>query len=186
MTQEDYDAAVQDYEKLQYLAQETQFVDIGFGFQEDPVTGKLIETSAFNAALNGINFLGYGLDEDGDPKNIYSLIQRMREVSESVPVAGKWNDATWNEFDRLTGKLEKAVSTYQTEYVNLDASSGKLKGQQELLVDNADTVWEQYSSIEDVDMAEAITAFLWAQYSYNAALRVGNSVLSQSLMDYLS
>ena len=39
--------------------------------------------------------------------------------------------------------------------------------------------------IEDVDDAEAISAFLWASYSYNAALRVGNSVLSQSLMDYM-
>ena len=185
MDKSDYDAAVQDYEKLQYLAAETQFVDIGFGFQEDPITGKLIETSAFNAALNGINFLGYGLDEDGDPKNIYSLIQKMKEVADKASANDTWK-TDWDEFNRLTGKLEKAVSTYQTEYVNLDASSGKLKGQQELLVENADTVWEQYSSIEDVDMAEAITAFLWAQYSYNAALRVGNSVLSQSLMDYLN
>ena len=35
-------------------------------------------------------------------------------------------------------------------------------------------------------MADAISAFLWAQYSYNAALKVGNSILGQSLMDYLS
>ena len=172
-------------DKLNYLAQEKQFVDIGYGFQEDPVTGKLIESSAFDAALNGINFLGYGLDEDGDPKNIYSLIQKLREVSESVPDAGKWDNATWNEFDRLVGKLEDAVSTYQTEYVNLDASSGKLKGQQALLVDNFDTLQEQYSDIEDVDMVDAITSFIWAEYCYNAALKVGNSILSESLMDYL-
>ena len=185
ITPEEYDQQKLDYDKLQYLAAETQFVDIGFGFQEDPVTGKLIETSAFDAALNGINFLGYGLDEDGDPRNIYSLLQRMREVSNSVPEAGKWDDATWNEFDRLVGKLEGAVSKYQTEYVDLDASSGKLKGQQELLVDNFDTLQEQYSDIEDVDMVDAITSFIWAEYCYNAALKVGNSILSESLMDYL-
>ena len=185
ITRESYEQQKLDYEKLQYLAQETQFVDIGFGFQEDPVTGKLIETSAFNAALNGINFIGYGLDEDGDPKNLYSLVQKLRAVSDTASANDSWT-ADWDEFNRLVGKFENAVSKYQTEYVNLDASTGKLSSQEELLVENVDNVWEQYSNIEDVDMAEAITAFLWAQYSYNAALRVGNSVLSQSLMDYLS
>ena len=186
MDKEDYDEDKRVCDKLQYLASETCFVDIGFGFQEDPVTGKLIETSAFDISLNGISFLGYGVDEDGDPRNIYSLVQRMREVSDSVPEAGKWNDATWDEFNRLVGKFEKAVSSYQTEFVNLDASTTKLKSQQDLLEDNFDNLQEQYSDIEDVDMVDAITSFLWAQYCYNAALKVGNNVLSQSLMDYLS
>ena len=186
MDKEDYDEEKLLYDKLQYLAGETCFVDIGFGFQEDPVTGKLIETSAFNIALNGINFLGYGTDEDGDPRNIYSLVQKMREVADSVPEPGKWDDATWERFNRLVGKFEKAVSNYQTEFVNLDASTGKLSSQQELLVDNFDNLQEQYSDIEDVDMVDAITSFIWAEYCYNAALKVGNSVLSESLMDYLS
>ena len=185
MAQSDYDQQKLDWEKLQYLARETEFVDIGFGFQEDPVTGKLIESSAFDAALNGINFLGYGLDEDGDPKNIYSLVQRMREVAENVKSGTDWDDGTYNEFHRLVGKFEDAVSNYQTEFVNLDASTGKLKGQQELLVDNFDTLREQYSDIEDVDMVDAITSFIWAEYCYNAALKVGNNILSESLMDYL-
>ena len=181
---EDYDAQKLEYEKLQYLANEKYFVDIGYGFQE--VDGKLIETSAFNASLNGINFIGWGLDEDGDPKNLYSLVQKMREVSNSVPEAGKWDDATWDEFDRLVGKFEKAVSNYQTEFVNLDASTSKLSNQEKLLVDNFDNLQEQYSDLEDVDMVDAITSFIWAEYCYNAALKVGNSILGQSLMDYLS
>ena len=186
MDKYDYDAQMLEYEKLQYLAQETLFVDIGYGFQEDPVTGKLIESSAFNSALNGINFIGWGLDDDGDPKNLYSLVQKMREVADSVPEAGKWDDATWTKFDQLVSKFEKAVSNYQTEFVDLDASTGKLSAQQELLEDNFYNLQEQYSELEDVDMVEAITSFLWAEYCYNAALKVGNSILGQSLMDYLS
>ena len=182
----DYKQNELDIAKLEYLAHETEFVDIGYGFQEDPVTGKLIESSAFNIALNGINFIGYGLDEDGDPKNLYSLVQRMREVSQSVKSGTDWSEETYNEFFRLVQKFEDGVSNYQTEFANLDASTTKLISQTKLLEENRDNVWEQYSNIEDVDAAEAITAFLWAQYSYNSALRVGNSVLSQSLMDYLS
>ena len=45
---------------------------------------------------------------------------------------------------------------------------------------------QQYSALEDVNMVESITSFIWAQYCYNSALKVGNSVLSQSLMDYLN
>ena len=45
---------------------------------------------------------------------------------------------------------------------------------------------ERYAALEDVDMADALTSFVWAQYCYNAALKVGNNVLSESLMDYLN
>ena len=37
-----------------------------------------------------------------------------------------------------------------------------------------------------MDLADAITEMMWAQYSYNAALRIGNQILSQSLIDYLN
>ena len=184
MEKADYDQQKLDYDKLQYLAKEKYFVDIGLGFQESE-NGKLIESSVFNASLNGINFLGWGLDEDGDPRNLYSLVQRMRTVANSVKSGTDWDDGTWSEFDRLVGKFEAGVSNYQTEFVNLDASTTKLKNQEELLSDNFYNLQEQYSDLEDVDMVDAITSFIWAEYCYNAALKVGNSILSESLMDYL-
>ena len=67
----------------------------------------------------------------------------------------------------------------------MDAGTLKLKNNLALLEDNFYGLQEQYSEIEDVDMADAISSFLWAEYCYNAALKVGNSILSQSLMDYL-
>ena len=180
-----YEAQKLDAEKLDYLAKEKYFVDIGLGFQEDD-TGKLIESSGYNAALNGIIFLGYGLDEDGDPKNLYSLVQKMQKIASGVDSGTDWSDETYDEFYRLVQKFEDGVSNYQTEFVNLDASTTKLKNQEELLSDNFYNLQEQYSDLEDVDMVDAITSFIWAEYCYNAALKVGNSILGQSLMDYLS
>ena len=185
ITPAEYERQKLEAEKLEYLANEKYFVDIGLGFQEDD-KGKLIDSSAFNASLNGLTFLGYGVDEDGDPKNLYSLVQEMRKAAESVGPNDDWSDATWNEFDRLVKKFETGVSNYQTEFTNLAASTTKLENQEELLSNNFDNLVEQCGELEDVDMADAITSFLWAQYSYNAALKVGNSILSQSLMDYLS
>ena len=184
ITKESYDTAASDVEKLKYLADEKYFVDIGLGFQEDE-KGKLIESSGFNASLNGINFLGYGLDEDGDPKNLYSLVQKMREVSESAFSNGNWKDV-YDDFHRLVGKFEKASSNFKTEFTNMAAGTDKLEINEKLLSDNFYSLQEQYAALEDVDMVDALTSFLWAEYSYNAALKVGNTVLSQSLMDYLS
>lgn len=185
MTQAEIDNATEEAAKLKYLVNEKYFVDIGLGFQENE-NGNLIESSGFNAALNGLTFLGCGLDEDGDPKNIYSLVQKMREVAESVPEAGQWSDDVYEEFRGLVLKFEDASSNFKTEYTNMDAGTTKLKNNYALLEDNFDNLVEQCSTLEDVDMADAITSFIWAQYCYNAALKVGNSILSESLMDYLS
>ena len=185
ISQEEYDQAVSDVEKLNYLVNEKNFVDIGLGFQENE-KGQLIESSAFNEAMNGLTFLGYGLDEDGDPKNIYSLVQKMKDIAERVKDGENWTDADYDEFKNLVGKMEIASSEFKVEYTNMDAGTTKLKNNYALLEDNFDNLVEQYSSLEDVDMADAITSFIWAQYCYNAALKVGNSILSESLMDYLS
>ena len=181
---EDYDAQKLEADKLEYLSRETYFVDIGYGFQE--ADGKLIESSAFNASLNGINFIGWGLDADGDPKNLYSLVQKMREITGNISDTGKWDSDTYDKFYKLVQKFEDGVSNYQTEFVDLDASTGKLTTQGELLSDNFYNLQEQYSDLEDVDMVDAITSFIWAEYCYNAALKVGNSILAESLMDYIS
>ena len=184
MTTKHSDAACKDAEKLKYLANEKNYVDIGLGFKEDE-NGNLLDSSGFNAALPGISFLGYGVDEDGDPKNIYSIVQRLTEISDSVPEGGKWTDDVYDEFDRLVGKLETACSSFKTEFTNLAAGTTKLDNQEQLLVDNFDNLQEQYAALEDVDMVDSITSFIWAEYCYNAALKVGNSILSESLMDYL-
>lgn len=185
MSEEDYNKAKTDAEKLDYLMNEKRFVDIGLGLQEDE-NGKLIESSAFNDALNGLTFLGYGMDEDGDPKNIYSIIQKLKGIAESVPDEGTWSADVYEDFKGLVSKLEDASSNFKTEFTNMDAGTQKLKNNMSLLEDNVYSLKEQYSNIEDVNMADAITSFIWAEYCYNAALKVGNSILSQSLMDYLN
>ena len=184
MTQDEIDTATKDAEKLKYLMNEKQFVDIGLGFQENE-NGKLIETSAYNAALNGLTFIGYGVDADGDPKNIYSLVQKMKEIGAKVKDGEDWSDTDYNEFYGLVQKLEKASSEFKTEFTNMNAGTQKLANNSKLLEENFYNLQEQYADIEDVDMADSITSFIWAQYCYNAALKVGNSVLSESLMDYL-
>ena len=188
ITKTDYEKAEADMKKLQYMMNdEATYVDIGLGMKENPDTDQLIASSAYDSSLQGITFLGYGVDEDGDPKNIVSLIKRMGEICSTYKDEpwGKEN-AHWEEFNRLAGKLEDSMGDLDSAYTDLSAATQKLKNNGELLEDTAYNLTEQISGVEDVDMAEAITSFIWAQYCYNAALKVGNSILSQSLMDYLN
>jgi flagellin-like hook-associated protein FlgL len=174
-----------EYEKLTALAAEGNFVDIGLGLQEDD-DGKLIESSAFNDALQGINFLGYGVDEDGDSKNIVCLIKQMGELLSNCDENGSWaNDTDADTFSRLIGKFQTASGELKSAYVQMDTKASFLENNDDQLKTNADTLNEQFLEIEQCDLADAITSFSWAQYCYNAALKVGNSILSQSLMDYL-
>jgi len=183
ITKEQYDEEVENVEKLNYMSTEGYYVDIGLGFKEDE-KNELIKTSGFNAALQGINFLGYGLDEDGDPKNIVSLVKQMAKICTDGD--GKLSASEYDELNRLTGKMEDAASELHTMHDDMDAATNKLKNNMALLEDNFYTLQEQYAGLEDVDMADSITSFVWAQYCYNAALKVGNSVLSESLIDYMS
>lgn len=177
--------AKEDIAKLDYLADEALYVDIGLGFQEDE-NGNLIGASAFNAALPGLNYIGYGVDEDGDPKNLASLSYRLGELLSSCK-DGTWPDtATQEEATRLQLKLKKACDEFTNEYTQLTTRADFLKQNHTQLTDTAYTINEQLDTIEKMDLADAITSFSWAMYSYNAALKVGNSILSQSLMDYMN
>jgi flagellin-like hook-associated protein FlgL len=174
-----------EYDKLLALANEGNFVDIGIGMKEDE-DGNLIESSAFNDALQGINYLGYGVDEDGDPKNIACIIKELGQLLSNCDEDGYWgNSDDADTFQRLMGKLETASSNLKSSYVQLDAKASFLKSNESTLETNASTINEQFLEISQCDLADAITAFSWAQYCYNAALKVGNQILSQSLMDYL-
>lgn len=186
ISEKDYEQAKTDLAKLEYMSKEGDYVDIGRGLQED-LEGNLIESSAFNQALQGINFLGYGVDEDGDPKNIVSLARRMGELCTQFS-DGEWSDKSegWDELNRLAKKFEKMSDQLNTMHTDMDADAKALKNNNDLLTDKADTMKEQIHDLEDMDEAEAISSFIWAQYCYNAALKVGNSVLSESLMDYMS
>lgn len=182
-----YEKDQADLKQLQRMSQETTYVDIGIGLQED-ANGNLIESSAFNSALSGLNIVGFGVDEDGDPKNAISIIKRMGELLDACDEkTGTWaSDADRDEANRLQQKLDKALDNTQAQQNELSTQVTFLNSNDELLKTSKDTITEQLHTIENVDLADAITSLSWAQYCYNAALKVGNSVLSQSLIDYMN
>lgn len=176
-----------DFEALKELMDnEHKFVDVGLGLKEDG-QGNFIESSAFDSALHGITFLGYGKDADGDPKNIVCQLGRMGEILKNCDKDGNFaSDAEKEEFKRLSEKFEKSSDIFTQKYTELDTRAKFLKDNQKLLQNASYSLQEEITSMENVDPADAIMAYSWAQYCYNSALKVGNSILSQSLMDYMT
>ncbi len=88
--------------------------------------------------------------------------------------------------NRLMDKLNAAHAYIDEKYVELDAKSSFLKTNGSRLSTEVTNLNEQVLDVEQIDLADAITQFSWDQYCYNAALKIGNQLLSQSLIDYMN
>ncbi len=179
---------------LDKMAAEKTYVDIGLGFQEiETATGdkaEMMDSSAFNSALSGLNFLGYGRDEDGDPNNIILLMEELGNMFQQCdPDTGEYPEPSAENAERanvLTNKIIDAVGRVSEQHVKLSANTDYLNNNLEQLENTKDMMDAQREGIEAIDPADAIVQMSWAQYCYNASLKIGNSILSQSLIDYMS
>lgn len=175
-----------DLKMLGAMNDEKAYVDIGSGVTEQD--GTVLNASAFNSALSGIQYLGYGTDEDGDPKNVASIMKRLSDIfSKCDPDTGDYASKEDEEdADRLSQKLQNSLDTMTNSWAELSGQASYLTSTTDRLTSMSDDLNSQIIEIEQANLADAITDFSWAQYCYNAALKVGNSILSQSLIDYMS
>lgn len=172
---------------LKYMDEhEARYVDVGIGLEEDE-NNNLVASSAFNSTLQGIHALGYGTDEDGLPNNLASIIHQMGTIlSNCDKESGAWaSQEDQEKFKQLMKKFNDSSTELKKFHTDMSSKANYLARNYETLENNAYALNEQILAIEQCDLADAITSFSWAQYSYNAALKMGNSMLSESLMDFL-
>lgn len=152
------------------------YVDLGFGLTMD--AGKnVLSSSAFDTSLPGIKVIGYG-EENGLSNNLIVLAGQMAEVLESEVFDS-------NKLSDISKKFEKGNNDLLNQTAQLGTKSKFLEDTKERLKDNDLNIIAQLQSVEKVDLSEAITNYSWAQYAYNAALRVGTSILSPSFIDFM-
>lgn len=173
-------------EMLKKWNEETQFVDIGLGFKLDG-NGNVIESTAFDSALSGIDFIGYGVDDEGDPQNMASLMLRMAEIFERYDTEScEWGEeGDYAQAQELLNKMNDSRDNVIQKWSALSAESTFLNTNATQLETTFASLNTERSTIEDIDMIDTITELSWAQVCYSAALQVGTSVIPQSLMDYL-
>lgn len=189
-----------DVKKLEVMSKEQLNLDLGMGLKED-ATGKLINGSAFDSALRGISFLNYGTDGNGDSNCLPMVMRELADVfqawDEDIDPQG-YNPALAGpsakglsaselqaKADRLLDKLNAAQEHTTEKYVELDAKSAFLKSNSSRLSTEVTNLNEQVLDVEQINLADAITQLSWDQMCYNAALKIGTQLLSQSLIDYM-
>lgn len=169
------------YEKID----DKLYVDVGLGFQESQ--NGIISSSAYDSALNGLDFLGYGKDGEGKPENVVSIMKELGAMFQSYDSkTNTWGKGSAEEAQKLMNKLEQASDRLNKAHVELDAKTTFLKTNQDRLTATGDNLNEQVVNVEDVDPAQAIMELVWAQQAYNAALKVGTNIIPQSLLDYMN
>lgn len=164
--------------ELKSLSEESLYVDMGFGLQED-ASGKLITSTAFDMATPGINVLGYGVDENNNSNNMVTLLGQLADELEKSPFDQK-------EFQELSLKFTKNADNLTDSITQIGTKSNFLENTKTHLEDTQSSLNEKIVALEDVDLADAITNFMWAQFAYNAALKVGNNILSPSFIDFMN
>lgn len=170
---------------LEELSKDTHFIDLGFGLDvEDaanPANGKykIDPATAFNTSLPGINLVGYGQDGEGDPKNMVILAGMVANELEK-------EDFDYQRYKDLVGKFEDGRNDLLSEVTILGTQTEFLTTTKERLENNKIQIAEDYDNVVNVDMAEAIMDFSWAQYVYNASLKVGNNILTPSFIDFMN
>lgn len=167
-----------ELQDLKDMMGETLYVDLGFGLEED-ATSTLLGNTAFNVAVSGLSILGYGQNADGNSQNVVVLLGEMADELEKEPF-----DET--KFGKMMDQFTESKNVASNYVAELGTRSQFLEDTKKILTDSQDTINEQILDVEEVDMAAAISDYVWQQYAYNAALKVGTSILSPSFIDFMS
>ncbi len=186
------DVTTGDPNVLEELSKDTHFIDLGFGLEVDPGTSPkqydIDPATAFNTSLPGINLVGYGdsteKDKDGNaiPKNMLLIAGKIADMLDD----SNGEDFDYNEYKKLVGVFEDGRNDLLSEVTILGTQTEFLTTTKDRLMNNKVQLTEDYDNVVNVDMAEAIMDFSWAQYVYNASLKVGNNILTPSFIDYMS
>lgn len=170
-------------DSLKQLSEDSHFIDLGFGLDvadgTPPKEHEIDPATAFNTSLPGINLVGYGQDGEGDPKNMVLLAGMVADTLEKEPF-------DYQRYKDLVGKFEDGRNDLLSEVTILGTQTEFLTTTKERLENNKIQIAEDYDNVVNVDMAEAIMDFSWAQYVYNASLKVGNNILTPSFIDFMN
>lgn len=163
--------------ELDKLASETMNIDLGLGMTFDS-NGNVNEDTVFNLSMSGIKFMGYGETDDGMPENLYTLIGKIKEELEDPNFS----------LDSITPYIEKFEEQKKQVLVNITDIGAKTNYLEFLKLRNEDGQYnlnEKILDVEYVDSKEAIVDFKMQEYSYNAALSMGNKILQNSFIDFM-
>lgn len=168
-----------DPDALENLSNETVYIDIGLGIQP----GMVNNSNAYDSSIPGIELLGYGKTDNGISKNIIALTGEMSELLNCSDE--EWQKNGCKRFEEMMGQYKES----HDDIIDAQASLGVKSNYLETTFNRMEELDTSYNTqivdVEYVNDAEAISDYYYTQYTYNAALRLGNTLLGASLLDFI-
>jgi len=165
-----------DLAKLEELKKETINIDLGLGMKFDG--NNLNKDTVFDMSMAGIKFMGYGQNAEGIPNNLYSLIGEIKTQLRS-------NDFSMEKIQPYIENYEKQKKSVLISITDIGSKTNYLDFLKLRNEDNQFNLNEKILDVEHVDSAKAIVDFKMQEYSYNAALSMGNKILQNSFIDFM-
>lgn len=160
-------------------------VDIGLGLSFGG--GALDPNSVFTYSVSGLELMTLGTTQitiDGTsssvPANIYDL---LTEVVNELQKPDQ--DYAQPRLDALFGQLKNESKTLFNSITNIGAKTSYLDFMKDRYSGQDIMLEDRLSQIEDIDFELAAINYETQRLAYNAALKLGSSVIPPSIFDYM-
>lgn len=172
-------------------------VKAGQGVWTDANGKRVIESTENGATVyryeNG-NLYGTGTTSDGltdgAPEEAYGVMGAMKLFSNSLQMVidSETADDEVPGYELMNSTLDRfknALTQMTEEQTKFGGVYNRLEMTTSAIETNNENLTAYLSSINDVDIATAITNWMQAQYAYQASLQVSSSAMGMSLLNYL-
>lgn len=151
------------------------YVDVGLGIQLG-ADGEVDPQTALKLSLNGAEATGYGVDDDGDPKNVVSL---------TLSIVNSLRAGDKDRALALSSKLDEANSALLISIADIGNRSEYIEFNLERVNSNRFNLLSEQNDAESIDMAAELINYEVLQLAYNATLQMGATLIPPSIFDYI-
>jgi len=166
---------------LESLSKEVINIDLGLGMAFDNA-GNLNQDTVFNMSMSGIKFMGHGSskDENGNdvPNNLYTLVGKLKDEFRSA-------DFSVDKIKPYIKEYEEQKKQVLVSATDIGAKTNYLDFLKVRNEDNQFNLNKKLIEVELMDPKKAIVDFTMQEFSYNAALSMGNKILQNSFIDFM-
>lgn len=160
--------------KVSIPMDEDVYMDIGLGFKMK--ASEVQDTTAFKISYSGLDFLGFGTDEDGTSNNVYNIIHDIMTNIETY---------SQEELEEVDDRLTALSDKFRANLTDIGSKTNYLDTMQTRLQQTEDNQKIRIQNLMGIDDAEEATNQSMNDYVLKAVLQMGSRILPVSLMDYL-
>lgn len=150
------------------------YLDIGFGMTSG--AGGINSQTGIKISTSGIDVLGYGTDENGEPNNIYSLISKMEDQIKSGDLDGLGE--TMEHLKRSEDHLSSSVAEVGTRQKILDRAKDRFESEMINLKARQQSLEAVSLEAESIDNSNYKMAWM-------VTLQLGSSIIPSSIFDFM-